>query len=1223
MNFIIKILFHFCSIKKLKQILMLILLCNFLFNVAAQQPFRRHFLIAYDVSTPFMRDQKNCDAYQKAVENLFANQTISEFNEANQDNLLTERNNNVVFFDKDKDEISFFHFNVARSEFADLQWAANNLSNEQKIVSSFTGRFVKDKVFNWSEYRNNPGISSAQYIKTAFVFKPNPVDFGNGVSMSNFVYPLVLDKMNNSRFAEEYVLILLSDFLTGAMLGNTKDLNRVRDIYQVPYNATLSPTSPVTYIKKRIDYLASQYYKLDYFQYSFHAATNSRWDNNKQIAIIGLKIKPKIGVLTPEDVALFVDGNLDLDQKGYQSQNFKMSETKIKFTHNKNLMPTELRMTILQPTDEGNNVIFDDVIAKKNESGSWFSDYTSDGNLMRFDKEVYTYFIPKLRIELNSGIYEKKFENLIVQYQFKTKYEVSDAQPLGFVYKTERALPITDVHFTTKTSNIIMYYVLPIVGIILLILCIIAFFVKRGKPQNLTLKIQGYLDSYEKIDYKTDGMFITPYKAWNYYKQNGNGTDFLPISGSVESQWTSPVALKLQEDKLPDGFELFLRKDSNGNEHSSAVNDINPLTIKTNSRFSFEVGIRQTDITKEFNEPELVKFTLVAKIDDSCFGVKAKVETKAEYKFHIGPDLQDVWVAFDPGTTGSCVAVGSEGSNIRLLNEEDKNTKGIVPSVITFDTKQNYNGQDIPTYEYGIVANNLRYGNADYAGFKSIKKMLGFKTEQEITFNNEQKLSLKGKGLASLLVKGLYDDVKTEFNKLASADEYKREGKFDPQRAVVCIPNNFTASKIQDMVDCIASLKQFKEIRYVYEAEAVLFYYLATRNSQDNETILVFDMGGATINATIVTVKKIKDGNNDKYDIDILGKIGYGIGGDTIDYCIIKFLTNFKKEFYELGKLDIINDKERLSKLALEIKKEIIANYDRKNEYLITANALEKYINDILDISIKLEKYISKTEINTLGETASRTVKETTQLYKHFLKEKDGHKLFNHSIFTDTVYNNVRDAVKEVLNLANVPVDKVIFSGRSSAFPLIKETVKAQIDSKIKSIDFGFDELKTAVAKGACWYGTHINAVQLHNLKTTASFGFRQTLNANRTDVKFHPLIAMGQNFDAHNDGISYFQKSELIADTFNFDSNKVNFYQIMGKNADKILSEDQKHKYSKVATIRIDQSTAEIAMQVSENDEIDCRVRLQNNRILSEKGAVADQEIDEANAEHYTWIVK
>ncbi|MDR2653203.1 MAG: hypothetical protein LBC68_12995 [Prevotellaceae bacterium] len=346
MNFIAKILSDSHCFKILKRSVLFVVVMQYSLNISAQQTFRRHFLIAYDVSTPFMRDQKNCPAFQAALENLFANQTINGFNEANQDNLLTERNNNVVFFDEKRDEISFFHFNIAQSEFETLRWIANNYSNEQRHISSFTAHFIKDRVFNWSEYRNEQTTSTAKYIRTALSLQPKPAVFGKyGVSMSNFVYPLILDKMKNNSCAEEYVLILLSDFLTGAMLGNTKDLNRVRDIYQVSYNATLSPTSPVTYIKKRIDYLASQYYKLDYFQYSFLTSQNDNWDD-KQIAIIGLKIKPKIGVLNPEDVALFVDGNLDLDQQGYQSQNFKMSDTKIKFTHNNNLVSTELRMTI-------------------------------------------------------------------------------------------------------------------------------------------------------------------------------------------------------------------------------------------------------------------------------------------------------------------------------------------------------------------------------------------------------------------------------------------------------------------------------------------------------------------------------------------------------------------------------------------------------------------------------------------------------------------------------------------------------------------------------------------------------------------------------------------------------------------------------------------------------------------------------------------------------------
>ena len=57
--------------------------------------------------------------------------------------------------------------------------------------------------------------------------------------------------------------------------------------------------------------------------------------------------------------------------------------------------------------------------------------------------------------------------------------------------------------------------------------------------------------------------------------------------------------------------------------------------------------------------------------------------------------------------------------------------------------------------------------------------------------------------------------------------------------------------------------------------------------------------------------------------------------------------------------------------------------------------------------------------------------------------------------------------------------------------------------------------------------------------------------------------------------------------------------------------------------SINLDQVTSKIAMKVNENDEVECAVILQSNRPLKERGVVADQEIDEANEEHYTWIVK
>jgi molecular chaperone DnaK (HSP70) len=1182
------------------------------FNTSFAQTFRRHFIIAYDVSTPFIASQKNSLVYTQALVNLFSNKSVSNFNEAYQDNLKVEKKNGLVFFDKNRDEISFFHFNIAGSEFDRLRWTAANGYDEKGIVTEFSKLFLKDKKLNWRSFSSKGNPTTTDYLNAALSTQPTPANFSGGVSMSNFVYPLVLDKIDTSKYAEEYVLIILSDFLTGSMLGNTKDLDRVKDIYRVQYGIGQPPNSPVSFIKKKIDHLASQYYKIDFFQYAFNSSPSN------PIGIISYKIKPKIGVLTPEDVSLFVDGDLSLDQRGYQSQEFKTSETKIKFTHNKNLLPTELRMAVILPSDIGDKVLFDQVVAAKNESGIWKSKFTDNNELMSFDSSKLTYFIPSLKISLDSIINKRNFGNIKFQYQFKTKYEVANTQPLNFIFSTERALPIEKIDYSTKATIIIMNIVLPILILIGLLIVLAVY----GKPRRLYLLIDGYLDSYEKIDYKTDGKLLTPFKAWNNELQNG--VDLLIVDGAIEYKspsfllnWNSSVYLQLIVEKIPAGFEMFLKHNL---EDLKEFGSGTPTTIKKdkNNKLLFAVGIRQTDVTKTIIDPELVKFSVEAVIKDSILFIKSELRDTVDYKFHLGADLRDVWVGFDPGTSGSCVAVGSSTDNIII--GKDKIGLSIIPSMISFDLDANFITNEEMLFDdhvyYGQIAASRIKNKIKFKGFQSIKKLLGYKDERKISFKNGTVLSLNGKELASLLVKGLFKDINTYFNRPDfNADDYKRDGKFNPLRAVVAIPNNFTTSKIQDMVDCIGNLKQFKEIRYVYEAEAVLFYYLSNYSqfsggeaSSDSETILVFDMGGATINATIVTANKTLINGRPKYEIDFLGKIGYGIGGDTIDYCITKFILSCTDEFPSLAGINIFDKKVELAELAFQIKKEIIANYYSSNSYLITAYALEDYINKSLGISIAISE-------------------ETSEMYKYFLKVSGKCKLFEYPLFIKTIYNNVKDAVNEVVELSNnIHIDKIIFSGRSTSFPMVKETVEKQLNAKktaTKSIALNLEESKMAVAKGACWYGVNKNSVRLNNLKTNAAFGFKKTQSADKSDVKFHELIEMGCNFDTSNDGIDSFQGVEEIKDDFAFDGSKVNFYQVMGKDADKILSEGQKHKYSKIATINLDQVTSKVAMKVNENDEVECAVILQSNRPLKERGVVSDQEIDEANEEHYTWIVK
>ncbi|MDR1170384.1 MAG: hypothetical protein LBK97_06080, partial [Prevotellaceae bacterium] len=740
--------------------LFLFLLTNTVFGQA--QTFRRHFIVAYDISTPFINAKNNCPAYEHALVSLFSNRNVSGFNEAYQENLTVEKRNNVPFFDANRDEITFFHFNVAESEFAGLRGNVN--SGKNKLVPEFINTFLKNKKLNWSDFSNTRNASIRSYWQEAFSKSPTPPVFGGGVSMSNFVYPLVMSKLDVNRYAEEYILIILSDFLTGSLLGNTKDLDRVRDIFRVVYNTPLSNNSPVMWVKKEIDCLASQYYRIEFFQYSFVSSS--------MIGILGYKIKPKVGTLTPEDVALFVDGDLDLYQKGYQSDKFKTSETKIKFTHNKNLVVTELRMNIALPQND--SLLFSGVVASKNEADKWISTYTSDSNLMKFDSVNHTYYIPSFNIALDSSVNSRNFENLKFTYQLRTRYKIADKQAVNFIYKTERALPIENIHFSTKTTIIIMNYVLPFIAVLIVIFILAAY----GRPRKLSFYIQEYLDSFERTDYQAEGKLNTPYKAWKVKE------DYISVTGKMHFKWTnylfnwnSPVYLQLIVENLPDGFELFLKRSLN--EIPEFTADI-PASIRKrkNGKLEFFAGIRQNNVSKQILKPELVRFSIEAVVKDSFTGfIEAVIREPIRYQFHIGADLQDVWIAFDPGTTGSCVAAGSSTDNI-ILVEEDLNDEHnrIIPSVIAFDNTVKYSNQqaiDMNIYKYGTEAEAVQGTVNRYVSFKSIKKLLGFKDNRAIDFNNGRRITLKGKDISALLVKGLYKDTETFINRQGSkAKEY-------------------------------------------------------------------------------------------------------------------------------------------------------------------------------------------------------------------------------------------------------------------------------------------------------------------------------------------------------------------------------------------------------------------------------------------------------------------
>ena len=720
------------------------------------------------------------------------------------------------------------------------------------------------------------------------------------------------------------------------------------------------------------------------------------------------------------------------------------------------------------------------------------------------------------------------------------------------------------------------------------LLVLVVFLIFFGKPRSVDLFISPFLDSFEQTDYKNEGKVRRDYLAWKdkkykievLYRVNHFWKRY-PLN------WKQKVNARLENVSHPEGFYLSTMRKGEWEETPAAY------VIELKNSHSFFVKVEQIDNYVDLSSPQLVTFTLTIQVNGT------KIWKSKLYEFLIGNDLGDSWVAFDPGTTATSIAFKNDNGDISMA--KDMEDVSIIPSVLLYDK------EDSTKSFYGTKAVR-RVGNTSrFIGFRSIKKLLGY-------VNVSEENGQAGKKIAAKLLNDIYNDLKK--NNLAICKS---------KRAVVAIPNNYTATKIKDMLFCIESLNQFKEIRPVYEAEAVIFYYMSNKSrleatfdckgEKSNETILVFDMGGATINTTIAQISK---SNKDVYEVNILSKIGYGIGGDSIDYCILRSIFDFAGKVSYLQEINIFdratakmmskenydNIREHLIELAFDIKKELVANIG--NQELISANQLELYFG----------KRKSSNSIQ---------VDVNSDFYRIF-KTKSKYCILKNDYFRDLIYGNVSDSIREVSAFAGNPkIDKIILSGRSSCFPYIEANILDSFAYSPAIIDLtkiGCE--KTAVAEGACWYGQNKNCIRLKNLTTSANFGFVKTMSPDKADIRFETLIMAGQPFADRQQGqVKSTEHTTQYKDIFNFDGSCVNFYQVMGSDSEKIIAGNHKHKYSKIATIVLAQESERIGMRVNENDDVNCSVKFNSGTIIKERGVIADQEIKDANMEHYTWIVK
>ena len=585
------------------------------------------------------------------------------------------------------------------------------------------------------------------------------------------------------------------------------------------------------------------------------------------------------------------------------------------------------------------------------------------------------------------------------------------------------------------------------------------------------------------------------------------------------------------------------------------------------------------------------------------------------FEFFVCKGLENTrtWMGLDPGTTGSCVSLGvrSGGTistpNIRMLGD------GIIPSciIIPQTTKPKSQITDyIPgeDYLYGIQARQMWRAEVNKGSrcFVSIKKLLGYSKKKIPVLMSGNEQGFSGVEIAHLLIKGIDSDAQKNIEAFSEVDKEKFFGKMTSkiQRLVVAIPNNYTLPKTLDMVESIKRLGKYSEIRCVYEPEAVLFNYLMKEyhgiEAKDNEVVMVFDMGGATINASLYRLHITKVEDKTKIKVKTIGRVGYAVGGDNIDFALIETLLDVYTRRRSNGPID---EKKR-REVECEYKNDLLqkifplklalieASKGNFTEMFVSEQMLVHYINDIFsplsDYGYKpLDEDILKIElnINMTGIWDDYRV----QLVKNIIQSK---------FMKEYVFDRIEESVQDLLTFCNKKEDinTLIFSGRSVLFADIKETVlKALNSSKIVVWDkLSNEEIKSAVAKGACWYGMYGSTISLDNELITSSYGFKKVVNGK---VTFIPVIESKNTFDEY---YGKYSNEVKINSVFDEEGNIVEFYQMLGANTEDVFTKDKRYKLNLLGIEDIDSDTSKICMTVGRNDNVLYEIHFEDGRKLS-----------------------
>nr|YP_009295289.1 heat shock protein 70 [Dasya binghamiae]AOH77301.1 heat shock protein 70 [Dasya binghamiae] len=259
-------------------------------------------------------------------------------------------------------------------------------------------------------------------------------------------------------------------------------------------------------------------------------------------------------------------------------------------------------------------------------------------------------------------------------------------------------------------------------------------------------------------------------------------------------------------------------------------------------------------------------------------------------------------VGIDLGTTNSVVAVMEGGKPTVIANKEGLRT---TPSVVAYTKKQDKLVGNIAKRQAVMNPENTFYSVKRFIGRKYDEindelKQLSYRIKTDNNINVKLECTALNKDFApeeisAQILRKLVEDASTYLGQTIS-------------KAVITVPAYFNDSQRQATKDA-GQIAGLDVLRIINEPTAAsLSYGLDKKN---NETILVFDLGGGTFDVSIL---EVGDGV-----FEVLSTSGdTHLGGDDFDRKIVEWLV---KEFQNDEGIDLSKDRQALQRLTESAEK--------------------------------------------------------------------------------------------------------------------------------------------------------------------------------------------------------------------------------------------------------------------------------------------------------------